>query len=94
MLVSVRFELDKVAVGQVCHRILRLYPVNIIPPILCAYVHLHVAVTRRKKRAKRGDFPKIISLSETFGRIEPSLFSCFQMLIVLSFVVSSVETQR
>jgi len=74
LLVSVRFELDRVAVGQVCHRITSVVP--------CQYHYTNSIYLRsstrccyqKNKRAKRGDFPKIISLSETFGRIEPSLF--------------------
>ena len=45
--VRVRLVAYKVALGQDILRVLRFYPVGIIPPIRHANLHPHVALTRR-----------------------------------------------
>ena len=54
-LVHVTFVVDKVALGQV---LLRVSPVNIIPPISHIYLHLHLALTRRVNGRSLGTFQK------------------------------------
>ena len=45
--VLVGFVVDKVAVGQVILRVLRISPVNIIPTLLQTHRHLQISLTRR-----------------------------------------------
>ena len=54
--VHVRFVVDKVTLGQVFLRILRLTPVIIIPPVL--HTHLDVALFRRTNGRGAGTFHK------------------------------------
>lgn len=45
----VRFDVEKVALEKVFLRILQFFPVSIITPMFDTYLHLRVALTRRKK---------------------------------------------
>jgi hypothetical protein len=55
--VHVRYVVEKVALGQVFFRVLRLSPVNIIPAMLHTHVYLDTAVTRKNGRSL-GTFEK------------------------------------
>jgi hypothetical protein len=62
---NVRVVLDKVALGQGFLRQLRRSPVSIFPPTLHNHFHLHVALTRRTKRAKKtAKLPKCNDVTE------------------------------
>jgi hypothetical protein len=56
--VYVRFLVDKAAVGAVFLRVLRSSPVIIIPPVLHTHLHLHTALTSKKKGRSQGTFQK------------------------------------
>ena len=57
-LVHVRFVVHTVALGQVSLPVLHLSPVSIIPPILHASLHVHVALTGRTSGRSLGTFKK------------------------------------
>ena len=46
------------ALGQLFLRVLRFSTVSIVPPVLHAHLHLHVALNHTDKRAKPGNLPK------------------------------------
>jgi hypothetical protein len=71
---------DKVALGEVFHRVVRFYPVSIIPPLLHIHLHLHVAVIRRTNGRSLGTFQKAMLFrnSETIGKKSTSTFLMFQ----------------
>jgi hypothetical protein len=50
------FEAEKMTVGQVFRRILRLSLVNIIPPMLDTQFRRHVALTRRLETLQKAMF--------------------------------------
>jgi len=54
-----RFVVDKVALWQVCLRVLRFYSLSIIPTKLHTQLHLRVAVTRRTNGRSLGTFQKV-----------------------------------
>jgi len=55
----VRFVVDKVALWQVFLRVLRFYPLSIIPANLHTHLHVRVAVTRRTNGRSLGTFQKV-----------------------------------
>ena len=57
--VHVRFVVDKLTPERVFVLVLRFSPVIIIPPMTHAYLHLHVAVTRRTNGQSLGTFQKV-----------------------------------
>jgi len=66
--VHVRFVVAKLALGQGFLRVLRCYPVSIIPPILRTHFHLQAALTRKTNRRSLGTFQKAV-LSRISGII-------------------------
>jgi hypothetical protein len=56
--VHVRFVVDRVALGQVFHRVPWFSSVSIIPPVLHIHLHLHVALTRRTNGRSLGNLQK------------------------------------
>jgi hypothetical protein len=56
--VHVKSVLNKVALGQFCVQVLRFLHVRIISTMLRTDLYLHVALTRKDKRAKPGNLPK------------------------------------
>jgi len=57
-LVHVRFVVHTVALGQVSLPVLHFSPVSIIPPVLHASLHVHVALTGRTNGRSLGTFKK------------------------------------
>jgi hypothetical protein len=57
-LVRLRFMVGLVTLGQVILRLLRFFPVSVIPHIIHTHIHLHVALTRRTIGRILGTFQK------------------------------------
>ena len=49
---------DRMALGQNFRQVLSISPVRIIPPVLQSYLHLHVALNKKDKRAKPDNLPE------------------------------------
>ena len=81
--VLVRSVMDKVALGQGFFRVLRFYPVNIIPPILHTHLHLHVALTRRTNGRILGTFEKAVVFRKSFFNFLLSLKGQEQWTVVV-----------
>jgi hypothetical protein len=62
--VHMRYVVDKVGLGRVFLRVLRLLPVTVIPPKLNIHRHLHVALTTQTKRRMPGKLPRSSALLE------------------------------
>jgi len=64
----VRFVVGYVALRQALLRVLQLYPVSTIPPMLHPHLHLQTASTRRTSERSLGTF-KIQTLLRKWGSI-------------------------
>jgi hypothetical protein len=74
----VRFVVDKVALGDVLVRVLRLSPVSTIPPRPHTHLLLHVALTRQTKERKQRTLQKSNALAHVGGPL--GIESCFILI--------------
>ena len=70
------YVVDRVALGNVFLRVLRFSPVNIIPPLPLALLHLHGARTRRTNGRSLGTFRKSSTLFENYGAFVREGLTC------------------
>jgi hypothetical protein len=67
MPVCVRSVVDKVVLGKICLRVLRLFLFFVIPPLIYADLHLNVFLTRRTKFEAWKPSKEIVLLYPTSG---------------------------
>jgi hypothetical protein len=58
--VDAKFEVDKVTLGQVFLRVLRIPSVSVIPPMFHTHLRIHVVLTRRTKGRSLGSFQNAV----------------------------------
>lgn len=89
--VHARFVVGKLALGQVSFRILRCYPVSIIPSMFRTQLHLHATlIYQKEKRQKAGHLQTEQSSFGHVGELGTKLpshlvFKCFISIYKRSF---------
>jgi hypothetical protein len=61
------FLFDASGTGTGCLRVVGVFPVNIIPPVLDTHIHIHVTLNQKANRAKRETLPISNALLEVGG---------------------------
>jgi hypothetical protein len=89
-LFHVRILVGSVTLGQVFLRVLRVSPVNIIPPVIQTFLHLHVFLIRRTNGRSLGTLQRAMIFRESWSLRKKITFTCllvFEVLTSLSTII-------